>query len=223
MTFQKTKTDPELGERVHQYLLKIGVETPTTDLLFKDNREKIEKIELLQKEIALTLGLDLTNDSLIETPKRVAKMQVLEQNWGLLPENFPKITEIEESMDCDEMVRVSAIRVTSLCEHHFLSILGKAKIAYIPNKTVLGLSKLSRICDYFAHRPQVQERLTSQIFHTLCFLLDTENVAIEINATHLCMTTRGIEDTDAMTRTTKLGGVFKSEHHVRSEFFHLSE
>lgn len=219
MAFDKSKTDPETGRKVHEHLLSLGIETPTTDMLFVSAEEKIKKIEQLQREIVATIGLDLTNDSLIETPKRIAKMQILEQYWGLLPENFPKFTDIEESMDYDEMVAIKDMKINSMCEHHLLNIIGKVKISYIPNKTVLGLSKLSRISEYFSHRPQVQERLTSQIFHTLCLLLDTENVAVEIIATHLCMTTRGVEDTDALTRTTKLGGVFKTEPQVRSEFF----
>lgn len=221
MSFQKTKVDSALGEQVHQHLLNLGLETPTTELLNVDNRIKIEKIESHMTEICKILGLDLTDDSLIETPKRVAKMMVLEQNWGLLPENFPKNTTIMNKMNTDEMVTVGEIPVMSICEHHLITISGTAVVSYLPKTKVIGLSKLARIVEYYSRRPQVQERLTSQIYHALSYLLDTEDVAVGINARHYCMISRGVETPNSWTQTTKLGGAFKNDAGTKSEFLRL--
>ena len=223
MSFQKTKIDSKLGFEIQAHLESLGLQTPVDKAyLAVDNKEKIEKIESHMTEVFKILGLDLTDDSLIETPKRVAKMMVLDQYWGMLPENFPKNTMIEDKMKVEDMVAVSGIQINSLCEHHGISILGKACISYIPNGKVIGLSKLSRVAEYFCKRPQVQERLTSQIYHALSYMLGTDNIAVSIDATHLCMTTRGVEDHDAWTRTTKLGGVFKTDPATRAEFFQLT-
>ena len=221
MGYNKTKVDSTLGYQLHQHLLELGLETPTTDLLYVDNRIKIDKIEEHMTEICKILGLDLTDDSLIETPKRVAKMMVLEQTWGLLPDNFPKNTTIENKMQVDEMVTVGDIPVMSLCEHHHQNIAGKAVIAYIPNNKVIGLSKLARVVEYYARRPQVQERLTSQVYHALSYLLETPNVAVAINAQHFCMIARGVEAPNSWTQTTKLGGVFKADPSTKAEFLNL--
>ncbi len=221
MAFQKTKIDGQLGEEIHKHLLELGLETPTTALLNVDNNKKIEKIELHMTEICKILGLDLTDDSLIETPNRVAKMLVLEQTWGLLPENFPKNTTIQNKIHYDEMVTVGEIPVMSFCEHHHQNIAGTAVIAYIPNKAVIGLSKLARIVEYFSRRPQVQERLTLQIYHALSYLLETEDVAVGINAQHFCMIARGVESPSSWTQTTKLGGKFKNDPSTKSEFLGL--
>lgn len=222
MSFQKTKIDSKLGVDIQLHLESLGLHTPVNRFaLAVDNKDKIEKIEALMTEVFKTLGLDLSDDSLIETPKRVAKMMVLDQYWGLLPENFPKNTMIEDKMQVDEMVTVGDIQVNSLCEHHALPILGKAYIAYIAQGKVIGLSKLSRVVEYFSKRPQVQERLTSQIYHALSYMLGTENVAVGIKAVHLCMTTRGVEDRSAWTQTTKLGGAFKNDPQTRAEFLNL--
>lgn len=221
MSFQKTKTDSSLGDKVHEHLKGLGLETPTTELLKVDNREKIEKIEGLMTQICMTLGLDLSDDSLIETPKRVAKMMVLEQNWGLLPENFPKNTTILNKMNTDEMVSVGDIPVMSICEHHLIIISGSAVVSYLPREKVIGLSKLARIVEYFSRRPQVQERLTSQIYHALSFLLETEDVAVGINARHYCMISRGVETPNSWTQTTKLGGAFKNDAGTKAEFLRL--
>lgn len=222
MGFQKTKTDKNLGLDIQAHLESLGVHTPVhKERLNVDNKEKIEKIERLMTEVWETLGMDLSDDSLIETPNRIAKMMVLDQNWGLLPENFPKNTMITDKMKVDEMVTVGDIQVTSICEHHGISILGKACVAYIAQGKVIGLSKLSRVVDYFSRRPQVQERLTSQIYHALSYMLGTDNVAVGIRATHLCMTTRGVEDRSAWTQTTKLGGAFKTDPQTKAEFLRL--
>ncbi len=165
------------------------------------------------------LGLDRTNDSLKETPMRVAKMYVDELFWGLDYDNFPRIMAVDNSMKYDSLVLERKIRVTSVCEHHWVPIIGKAHIAYVPNGKVLGLSKLNRLVDFFSRRPQVQERLSEQIFRTLQLLIDSENVAINIEAEHLCVKCRGIEDADSDTVTTRLGGEFKKAA-VRAEFYH---
>jgi GTP cyclohydrolase I len=222
MAFQKTKTDEQLGYEIQKHLESLGLQTPVDKKnLSAENKDKIEKIENHMTEVFKILGLDLSDDSLIETPKRVAKMMVLDQYWGLLPENFPKNTMIKDKMKVDEMVTVGGIQVNSLCEHHALPILGKAYVSYIAEGKVIGLSKLSRVVEYFCKRPQVQERLTSQIYHTLSYMLGTEHVAVGINAVHLCMTTRGVEDAGAWTQTTKLGGAFKENNQTRQEFLSL--
>lgn len=222
MSLQKSKTDANLGLEIQAYLETLGINTPTDKgLLGVSNEEKIKTIEFHMGEIWKTLGMDMTDDSLEETPKRIAKMMVVENYWGLLPENFPKNTMIENKMKADEMVAVGDIQVTSNCEHHGVPIIGKAYVAYIASGKVIGLSKLSRVVDYFSRRPQVQERLTSQIYHTLSYMLGTEDVAVGIKAVHLCMTTRGVEDRSAWTQTTKLGGSFKTDPKTRSEFLSL--
>ena len=220
MSYNKTKTDPELGRKVHEHLVKCGVETPTipNDI---DRKEKIEKIEHHFTAIMQTLGLDLTDDSLIETPKRVAKMYVNEIFWGLDYEAFPKCTTVENKMKYDEMVIERNVNVQSNCEHHFVVIDGVATVAYIPNQKVLGLSKINRIVEYFSKRPQIQERLTEQIYHALQFILDTDNIAVVIDAQHYCVKSRGVEDVGSSTVTSKLGGCFKNDPSVRLEFMNI--
>ena len=181
--------------------------------------EKKEKISKLFTEIMETLGLDLTDDSLKDTPHRVAKMYVDEIFYGLESESFPKITIVENKFDYDHPVIEINIVTNSHCEHHFVPIIGKTHIAYIPHKKVLGLSKLNRIVDYFAKRPQIQERLTLQIHQALVEILETENVAVVTDAMHACVKTRGIKDVTSMTRTSKLSGVFKEDTLYRMEFF----
>lgn len=217
------KTDATLGQQVHTHLVSIGIETPTTDLIEVQSSEKKEKIEHHFRQIMETLGLDMTDDSLIETPHRFAKMIVDETMWGLCYNTFPKCTTVENKMKYDEMVVERNIRVQSNCEHHFQPIVGKAHVAYIPKDRVLGLSKIPRIVEFFARRPQIQERLTEQVYHALSYILGTENVAVSIEAEHLCVSQRGVRDTGASTVTTRLGGVFKEDHSVRSEFFNHSK
>jgi GTP cyclohydrolase I len=183
-----------------------------------DSAEKIDKIKKHFSEIMKVLGLDLEDDSLRETPKRIAKMYVNEIFSGLDSSNFPKITVIENKMEYDQMVCVQDIEVMSVCEHHFQPIDGFATIAYIPHKKVIGLSKLNRIAEFFAKRPQVQERLTKQIADCLQFILETEDVAVHINARHYCMIARGIQDTHSTTTTSDLRGSFKSRPETRTEF-----
>jgi GTP cyclohydrolase I len=220
MSFDKTKTDPVLGQKVHEHLVSVGVETPVVDNGLS-RKEKIDKIESHFDQIVSTLGLDLEDDSLIDTPKRVAKMYVNEIFWGLDYDAFPKATVVENKMQYNEMVVEKGVSVQSYCEHHFVNIDGLATVAYVPNKKVLGLSKMNRIVEYFSRRPQIQERLTEQIYHALSFILETENVAVMIDAKHFCVKSRGVEDTQCSTVTSRLGGSFKAHPEVRAEFLAL--
>jgi|TARA_B100001094_G_scaffold200203_1_gene194251 GTP cyclohydrolase I len=220
MSFDKTKTDPVLGQKVHEHLISVGVETPVVDNGLS-RKEKIEKIEGHFDQIVSTLGLDLKDDSLTDTPKRVAKMYVNEIFWGLDYDAFPKATVVENKMQYNEMVVEKGVSVQSYCEHHFVNIDGLATVAYVPNKKVLGLSKMNRIVEYFSRRPQIQERLTEQIYHALSFILETENVAVMIDAKHFCVKSRGVEDTQCSTVTSRLGGSFKAHPEVRAEFLAL--
>jgi GTP cyclohydrolase I len=220
MSYNKTKTDPELGRQVHEHLVKMGVETPTIPSLI-DRKEKIDIIEKNFKDIMETLGLDLSDDSLIETPKRVAKMYVNEIFWGLDYEAFPKCTTVDNKMKYDEMVVERNVSVQSNCEHHFVVIDGLATVAYIPKQKVLGLSKINRIVEYFSKRPQIQERLTEQVYYALQYILDTDNIAVVIDAQHYCVKSRGVEDTGSSTITSKLGGCFKTDPAARAEFMNI--
>lgn len=221
MSYNKTKTDPELGRKVHEYLMSVGVETPTVE----NNLERKEKISIIESHMAKimqTLGLDLSDDSLAETPTRWAKMAVNEIFWGLDWEAFPKCTTVDNKMHYNEMVIERNINVQSNCEHHLVVIDGLATVAYVPKQKVLGLSKINRIVEYFAKRPQIQERLTEQVFHTLCYILDTEDVAVLVHARHYCVRSRGVEDTGSTTITSRLGGGFKTDPAARAEFMRLA-
>lgn len=184
----------------------------------QSDEKKIEQIAKHFTEIMKVLGLDLKNDSLQETPRRIAKMYVNEIFSGLNEENFPKMTVIENEMKYDQMVLIQDIQVMSVCEHHFQTIDGYATVAYIPNKKVIGLSKINRIVAFFAKRPQVQERLTKQITDCLQYVLETEHVAVHINAKHYCVMARGVGDANSSTATSDLRGHFKSKADTRSEF-----
>ena len=221
MSYNKTKTDPVLGQQVHEHLVKVGVETPVTDNGLS-RTDKIDKIEDNFNQIMETLGLDLTDDSLIDTPKRVAKMYVNEIFWGLDYDAFPKATVVDNKMQYNEMVLERNISVQSNCEHHFVIIDGLATVGYVPKQKVLGLSKINRIVEYFAKRPQIQERLTEQVYHALSFILETEDVAVMIDAQHYCVKSRGVEDTGSSTITSRLGGGFKNDPEVRAEFLALA-
>ena len=221
MSYNKIKTDPHLGQKVHEYLVSVGVETPVTKNGLS-SKEKIDKIEDNFNQILDTLGLDRRDDSLLDTPKRIAKMYVNEIFWGLDYEAFPKATVVENKMKYNEMVIVKNISVQSNCEHHFVVIDGLASVAYVPKEKVLGLSKINRIVEYFAKRPQIQERLTEQVYHALSLILETDDVAVMIDAQHYCVKSRGVEDTGSSTITSRLGGGFKSDHKARAEFLSLA-
>ena len=220
MAFNKTKTDPELGLEIHKHLVKCGVETPVLD----NGISRTEKIDIIKDKITdimNVMGLDLSDDSLQDTPNRVAKMFINEIFWGLDYEAFPKCTAVENKMEYESMVVERNINVQSNCEHHFVVIDGVGTVAYIPNKKVLGLSKLNRVVEYFAKRPQIQERLTEQVFYALQYILDTEHIAVVIDAQHYCVKSRGVEDVGSSTITSKLGGGFKKDKALRAEFMNL--
>lgn len=202
---------------VRAALVERGLETPLVhNGLSRD--QKYRRIKESFAAIAQTLGLDLTDDSLSETPHRIAKMYVDEIFSGLDYAHFPKATAIENKMGVDEMVRVSEIAVVSTCEHHFITIDGVADVAYIPAGKIIGLSKINRIVRFFAQRPQVQERLTQQVLVALQTLLATDDVAVTINASHYCVKARGVMDANSTTRTCALGGRFKTDPLTRAEY-----
>ncbi len=186
----------------------------------KDSSSKKEKIAFHFAEIMKTMGLDLSDDSLRDTPNRVAKMYLDEVFKGLSEESFPEITLFENSYGYGEMLLERNIKVHSMCEHHFVPIIGKAHVAYLAKDKVIGLSKLNRIVDHFARRPQVQERLTVQIADCLSDVLGTEDVAVFIEADHMCVKLRGVCDHDSDTITSTLRGQF-AKGDLRREFFDL--
>ena len=193
--------------------------TPLRDDAFeKSDEEKISIIKKNIREIMHTLGLDLNDDSLMGTPARVAKAYVNELFYGLNPEFKPKSSTFENKYDYGEMLVEKNINVYSTCEHHLLPIVGKAHVAYISNGSVIGLSKINRIVDYFSKRAQVQERLTKQIVTELKKVLKTEDVACVIDAKHLCVNSRGIKDIDSSTVTSEFGGKFKYDQASKDEF-----
>ena len=213
--------DPSISEsaqRVRAALEEKGLETPMAGNGLSDEQKRL-KIESAMREVMDTLGLDLSDDSLCDTPKRIAKMYVDEIFGGLDYRKFPKITQIENKMRLDQPVQVSDISLTSTCEHHFVTIDGTATVSYIPKDTVLGLSNINRLVGFFAQRPQVQERLTQQVLVAIQTLTGSEDVAVSINATHYCVKARGIRDTNSYTKTSALGGKFLEDAELRRQFF----
>ena len=197
-------------------------ETPMREDAFeKNDSQKKQIIEFHFRKIMETLGLDLSDDSLNGTPKRVAKMYVEEIFSGLDPKNKPAISLFENKYQYNEMLVEKNISFYSNCEHHFVPIIGKAHVAYISNGNVIGLSKINRIVNYFAQRPQVQERLTNQIADELAKILDTDDIAVLIDAKHLCVSSRGIKDNSSSTITSYYGGKFKKKD-IKKEFLNLS-
>tara|TARA_Y100001935_G_C17230786_1_gene470301 strand:- start:259 stop:957 length:699 start_codon:yes stop_codon:yes gene_type:complete len=189
-----------------------NIDTPITEDAFElSDDEKIIKIEKHFKEIMEVLGLDLTDDSLKGTPYRVAKMYVKEMFSGLNPDNKPAVSLFENKYEYDEMIVEKNITFYSNCEHHFVPIIGKAHIAYISSGNVIGLSKMHRIVNHYAKRPQVQERMTVQIFNELRKVLKTKDVGLVVDADHLCVSSRGIKDITSSTVTVELGGKFKDD------------
>ncbi len=214
------KTDRVLGLAVNEHLKEIGINTPTVpEMLAVEKEVKIGQIEKHMTEILSILGLDLTDDSLCETPRRVAEMYVNEIFSGLLPENFPKCTTVENKFSgTDDFVLEKNITLYSDCEHHIRPIVGVVHVAYIPGDKVLGLSKLHRVCQYFGQRPQVQERLTQQIAEAIAFVTGSEDVVVMVDAKHLCVSQRGIRDVTSSTATMTAKGRFKVDSQLRSEF-----
>ncbi len=206
----------ELNDHDH---LSASRQTPLkADAFVLSEEEKIDKIQEHVAAILDILGMDLTDDSLKGTPKRVAKAYVKEIFGGLNPERRPSASTFENKYEYGEMLVEKNITLYSTCEHHLLPIIGKAHIAYISNGNVVGLSKMNRIVDYYAKRPQVQERLTLQVIEELQRILKTENVACIIDAKHLCVNSRGIRDVASSTVTAEYGGVFKTDETLRKEF-----
>ena len=202
---------------VRNTLIQQGLETPMIDTGL-NAEQKYQRIKELMSDVVSTLGLDLSDDSLAETPHRIAKMYVHEIFSGLDYSEFPKLSVIDNKMGANEMVKVRDIDLTSTCEHHFVTIDGVAKVAYIPKDKIIGLSKINRVVRFFGRRPQVQERLTRQILVALQALLKTDDVAVSIDATHYCVKSRGVQDSNSQTSTTALGGCFKENIHTRAEF-----
>jgi GTP cyclohydrolase IA len=182
------------------------------------DEEKMKKIAFHFSHILETMGLDLSDDSIRRTPHRFAKMLVKELFWGLNGDKFPKIMTQENKFDYHEMLVEANISIQSVCEHHFVPILGFCHIAYFPKDRIIGLSKLNRIAQYFGRRPQVQERMTKQIRESLVYILQTEDVAVVVDALHLCVRMRGVQDTNALTRSSDSSGKFLDQE-VRREFF----
>jgi GTP cyclohydrolase I len=207
-------TDEEIGDE-H---IMTSVDTPMREDAFEmSDDEKMAQIEYHFRQIMETLGLDLTDDSLKGTPKRVAKMYVKEIFSGLDPKNMPSVALFDNKYQYNEMLVEKNISFYSNCEHHFVPIFGKAHVAYIANGQVIGLSKLNRIVQHFAKRPQVQERLTMQIAKELQKILGTEDVAIMIDAKHLCVASRGVKDDTSSTITSYYGGKFQDDA-TKAEF-----
>jgi GTP cyclohydrolase I len=216
------KKDPELGKKVHDHLVALGIETPMTERVLTPN-EQIELIEPHIEAVLKLLNLDVTDDSLEKTSHRVSKMYVQEVFSGLNYDNFPKCSVFENKMSCpDEYIAVHNIETKSFCEHHLLPIInrngGGIHVAYIPNKTVIGTSKINRVVSFFGRRPQVQERLNHQILEALKYILETDNVAVVINANHMCVELRGVEDTSSFMATCAMSGKFLTDVQIRQEF-----
>ena len=219
------KAKSEGHQEYHEHLRIIGDNHAATskstplrkDAFVKDDQYKIDTIAWHFEEIMKTMGLDLDDDSLSGTPMRVAKMYVNEIFEGLDPKNKPDVTLFENKFNYNQMLVERNIKLHSYCEHHFVPILGKAHVAYISNGQVIGLSKINRIVDYFARRPQVQERLTEQIADELKKVLHTEDVAVIIDADHMCVVMRGVKDHGSSTTTSSFHGKFR-EKEYRNEF-----
>lgn len=213
--------EKELFELLGDEHQMTSAETPLRpDAFDKSDLEKMATIEKHFHIIMEEMGLDMTDDSLRGTPHRVAKMFIQEIFSGLNPANKPKISVFENSYHYDKMLVEANISFNSTCEHHFLPIIGKAHIGYVSNGKVIGLSKLNRIVDYFARRPQVQERMIMQIFNELKSVLNTEDVIVVVEAEHLCVSSRGIKDSSSFTSTIQFGGIFEEKEN-RNDFFNL--
>lgn len=212
----KDKSTDQHEERGDMHVSSGSIETPLRDDAFaKSDQEKISEIQEHFKKIMDVLGLDLEDDSLKGTPKRVAKMFVQEIFGGLDPERKPSASTFDNKYQYGEMLVEKNIVVYSTCEHHFLPIVGRAHVAYISKGRVIGLSKMNRIVDYYAKRPQVQERMTKQVVAALQEALGTEDVACVIDAKHLCVNSRGIRDIESSTVTAEFGGAFQNEEKKR--------
>lgn len=202
---------------VHKALKNYGIETP----FFKSSlsiRERTKKIEKYINKIIYLLNLDIKSNDLLKTPERISKMYTEEIFSGLDYNNFPKINLIKNNIKFNDMLIIRNINFTTICEHHFVIIDGKATVAYIPKKKIIGFSKINKIVYFFSKRPQIQERFTKQILVSLQTLLHTENVAVSITAIHYCMKARGMCDINSNVKTGSFGGFFKSNINMKKEF-----
>lgn len=216
-----TLIEKEIYELIGDNHQMTSAETPLRpDAFDKSDAEKMQTIEKHFHIIMEEMGLDMTDDSLQGTPHRVAKMFIQEIFSGLNPANKPKISVFDNSYNYDKMLVEANISFNSTCEHHFLPIVGKAHIGYVSSGKVIGLSKLNRIVDYYSRRPQVQERLIMQIYNELKTVLETDNVIVVMEATHLCVSSRGIKDESSYTSTIQYGGIF-NEKENRNDFFNM--
>ena len=216
-----TLIEKEIYELIGDNHQMTSAETPLrADAFDKSDAEKMATIEKHFHIIMEEMGMDMTDDSLQGTPHRVAKMFIQEIFSGLNPANKPKMSVFDNSYNYDKMLVEANISFNSTCEHHFLPIVGKAHIGYVSSGKVIGLSKLNRIVDYYSRRPQVQERLIMQIFNELKTVLQTDNVIVVMEATHLCVSSRGIKDESSYTSTIQYGGIF-DEKENRNDFFNL--
>ncbi|MDD5150846.1 MAG: GTP cyclohydrolase I FolE [Flavobacterium sp.] len=222
----KDKTDKILGKIINQNLYEKGFQTPLIDNGLS-NQEKVDLIETHFRQILITLGLDIADDSISGTPNRMAEMYVNELCNGLDFDQFPKCTTVDNKFKYSDLI-IEKCTIKSLCEHHFVYF-GTAHqpeelgcwVAYIPDKKVIGLSKINRIVSYFSHRPQIQERLAHQIAETLKYVLEVDSVAVIIKAQHFCVLTRGVEDENGFTITSSLHGLFESDRALRSELMSI--
>ena len=216
-----TLIEKEIYELIGDNHQMTSAETPLRpDAFDKSDADKMQTIEKHFHIIMEEMGLDMTDDSLQGTPHRVAKMFIQEIFSGLNPANKPKISVFDNSYNYDKMLVEANISFNSTCEHHFLPIVGKAHIGYVSSGKVIGLSKLNRIVDYYSRRPQVQERLIMQIYNELKTVLETNNVIVVMEATHLCVSSRGIKDESSYTSTIQYGGIF-NEKENRNDFFNM--
>ncbi len=214
----KIQPNEDRIEEIGENHIGTSAKTPLRDDAFElSDEEKIARIQESVRDILYTLGMDLEDDSIKGTPKRVAKAYVQELFMGLNPENKPSASTFENNYNYGEMLVEKNIVVYSTCEHHLLPIVGRAHVAYISDGKVIGLSKMNRIVEYFAKRPQVQERLTMQVVQAMQEALGTEDVACVIDAKHLCVNSRGIKDIESSTVTAEFGGKFK-EKETKQEF-----
>lgn len=210
--------DEFLGQVIHKVLLANGVESP---VFFDKVNSRTELIQEKIKDILELLGLDLSNASIIDSPKRIAKFFINELFYGLNYKNFPCITTTPNEYSYHNPIFSQGIEFNSTCEHHLVTILGKAYIAYIPKEKVIGLSKINRVVDFFAKRPQVQERATRQIFFALQNILDTPDIAVGINAKHHCIVIRGVRNENTDNITVEFGGQFKEKPHLQNNLYNL--
>ncbi len=210
--------DRGTGIKVRDHLRALGIETPILPLKGSINGRAMRRVNIAVEEIISALGLDIRDDSLRNTPKRVAKMFCQEVFYGLDYHNFPKMTTVQNRMKYDEVI-VCKASIHSYCEHHLVPFTGTAYVGYLPKTKVIGLSKINRVVDFFSRRPQIQERLTEQISATLRLILETEDVATVLVCTHMCVRMRGVRDDLSETTTSKMSGKFRTIGELRAEFF----